>query len=380
MKISIITPTFPPYRGGIGNVAAAQHHFFREAGHQVTVITPKYPSKEFQVKDGVDWVTPKLVYGNGALLTGMHKKITGSDVVILHYPFFGGAEPLLLHSKKLKKKGTKIIVYYHMDVVGTQPLKSIIAIHKKIILPKIIKVADKVIVTSKDYAEHSFIQKQFKEMPDKFVEIPNGVDTQHFNPKNTSVDIFARHEINKDEKVALFVGGLDKAHYFKGVEHLIEAVSRLKQVPYPWRLVVVGKGELQQKYKDLAGQLRLFDKIIFADDVTNEMLPSYYAQADVTVLPSIDKSEAFGMVLVESYACATPVVASNIPGVRSVVEDGSTGLLCVPKNPDDLAAKIHYLFSNPEIAKQYGETALQKAHEKYDWQQVITATLDVIKK
>src|SRR4030095_5579449 len=77
----------------------------------------------------------------------------------------------------------------------------------------------------------------------------------------------------------------------------------------------------------------------FFVDVPDDALPAYYRSADVVALPSVDRTEAFGLVLLEALACGTPVVASRLPGVRTLVEDGRTGYLVEPGNVDELADK-----------------------------------------
>ena len=148
---------------------------------------------------------------------------------------------------------------------------------------------------------------------------------------------------------------------------MIEAVSRLRQTSYIWKLIVVGEGELKKEYSDLAGQLNIESKVIFTGYVPNVDLPKYYNLADVVVLPSIDKSEAFGLALVEAMSCAKPVVASDLAGVRSVVENEVSGLLAKPKDADDLASKINYLLTNEKIASEFGQVGLRKVKMKYDW-------------
>jgi glycosyltransferase involved in cell wall biosynthesis len=104
-------------------------------------------------------------------------------------------------------------------------------------------------------------------------------------------------------------------------------------------LLVGGDGESKQQYESLA-RLRLGDRAQFLGDVPDELLPAYYRAADVVALPSTDRTEAFGLVLVESMACGTPVVASRLPGVRTLVQEGATGFLVEPGDAIDLADKI----------------------------------------
>jgi len=364
MKVAIVSSTFPPYSGGIGNVAYFNAKELVKLGTEVTVFTPQYVPVNQEVAGlKVIRVKPLFKYGNAAFLPRLKKLLKGYDVVHLHYPFFGGAEIFACK----RPKGQRLIIHYHMDVVGEGIFKLIFSLHNRFFLPRIIKKADKVILTSLDYGQNSNIAGLIKKDPNKFVEIPNGVEASRFLPTEDNGLLRQKYELSKDVKIILFVGALDKAHYFKGVEYLLQAVTLLKQADYTWKLVVVGKGDLLDYYRSLANQLLIEKKVIFTGFVSDEELPSYYNLCDVTVLPSVDKSEAFGMVLAEAMACAKPVIASNLAGVRSVVDNTVNGLLIEPKDPTDLAGKINYLLSDPVISKQYGQAGFRKAHQYYDW-------------
>ncbi len=369
MKIAIVVSTFPPYAGGIGNVAAANARELVRLGHSVTVFTPAYAAVTEEVTDTtVKRVPPLFTYGNAAFVPSLHWMLKGFDIIHLHYPFFGGAETLWLYRRTLKKKyKAKIIVHYHMDVVGERVLAFFFTLHKLFFLPRIVKLADKVLVTSADYAKYSYLAKFLNKDPQHFYELPNGVDATRFSPTTKDVGVMERHGITADEHVVLFVGGLDQAHYFKGVGYLIEAMSRLKQAPYLWKLVIVGEGDLKIGLQSLAKQLHIDSRTVFSGYVEHHDLPKYYNIADVVVLPSIDKSEAFGLALVEGMACAKPVVASNLAGVRSVIDDQKNGLLVELKNADDLAAKINYILANPDVAVQFGVEGRKKVEERYSW-------------
>ena len=380
MKVAIVTPTFPPYAGGIGNVAAANARELVRLGHEVTIFTPLYQPVTEEVKDlNIQRLKPLFAYGNAALVPKLGKVLGQFNIVHLHYPFFGGAEIIWLRSSKLKAQSSKLILHYHMDVVGSGMIKTIFKFHTKFILPKIIKAADKVILTSLDYGKNSNFAKLIEASPEKFIEVPNGVDIQHFQPQAKDQNLLTKHGIGEAEKVVLFVGGLDKAHYFKGIEYLLEAMNRLKLSSYRWKLLIVGEGELKDQYRDLAEQLAIGSKTIFAGYVPHAELPKYYNLADVVVLPSVDKSEAFGLALIEAMACAKPVVATKLVGVRTVVSDGQDGLLAEIKNADDLATKINYLLSNEAVAAQFGQAGRKKVEAKYDWR-VIGRQLDELYK
>ncbi|MFA6322217.1 MAG: glycosyltransferase family 4 protein [Candidatus Buchananbacteria bacterium] len=380
MKIAILTSTFPPYSGGIGNVAAFNAKELVKLGHDVTVFTPLYQPVAKETKDlKIIRIKPRFKYGNAAYVPKLKKMLKGFDIIHLHYPFFGGAEVVWQKRRRWKKQGTKIVLHYHMDVVGSGLLKSIFSLHKVMLLGRMIKMADKVILTSFDYGQNSDLAKWLAKEPEKFVAVPNGVDTKKFFPMPKDSDLLKKYDLAQNEKVVLFVGGLDKAHYFKGVEFLLEAMARLGQVGYGWRLIIVGGGDLQEYYASIANQLRIHKKTIFTGRVGDQDLPKHYNLADVCILPSVDKSEAFGLVLVEAMACGKPVIATNLAGVRSVVTDNINGLLVEPKNADDLANKINYILNNPAEAENFGRAGLIQARAKYDWQ-IIGNQLEAIYK
>ena len=369
-KIAIITAVYPPYKGGIGNIAFQRAHLLAKRGQTVTVFTPQYNSKSSPL-EGVFYLKPLIKYGNAAYVPHLCEKLKNFEVVILEYPFFGGMRAV--YSAK-KKYGFKLILNYNMDTVGSGLKGLIFQYVKKYFLPKIIDIANLVLASSQDYAKHSDLGKYWRDNDNKFQILPNGVDIQKFQPKAdqplAGKDIYLEFRknlnINLDEKIILFVGGLDKAHYFKGVEYLIRAIEHIS-FNNKFKIVIVGKGDLQSKYRDIAEKLGVKDKVLFTGGISDNYLVKLYQMAEVTVLPSIDQSEAFGVVLVESMACGAPVIASNLPGVRSVFEDGITGFVSKIRDEKDIAEKISFILNNPEKRKQMSEKGIKLVKEKYDW-------------
>jgi glycosyltransferase involved in cell wall biosynthesis len=232
-------------------------------------------------------------------------------------------------------------------------------------VPAIFNRAERIIVSSFDYAEYSAVAKYFKKHKNKFAEIPFSVDMARFSPRPKDAALLEKYFINPRDKVILFVGGLDAAHYFKGLEVLMKSFKTLLAGDENERLLVVGNGELAAHYKDMAQALNVSDKIIFAENISDADLPAYYNLADVFVLPSVTKSEAFGIVLLEAAASGKPLVASNLAGVRTVVQDGANGFLAMPGDPDDLAKKIRAILNNDELRVNFGFSAKRDVDERY---------------
>ena len=368
MKVAEVVSTFPPYKAGIGNVAYYNSWLLVRLGHEVTVFTPRqsffthyideYP---FQVKRLYPW----FKYGNAGILPQLLYKLPSYDVVHLHYPFFGGAEMIYLLDKI---KDIKLVLTYHMDVVGTGLLKKFFDFHTKNVLPHILNRADKIIVTSWDYAENSNIKERIKIEPEKFHEVPCGVNHLLFKPRFKDKDLIKKYNLY-DKKIILFVGALDKAHYFKGVNILIQAIKNLPTND-DFRLLIVGEGDLKESYESMVDSFGLGKKIIFTGYVRDKELPQYYNLADLLVSPSTDKSEAFGIVLIEAMSSGLPVIAGDLAGVRSVVDKQKTGLLVKLNDIENLTKMIKFLLDNPRTAKEYGQAGRKKILELYTWERI----------
>lgn len=364
MKIAQISATFPPYMGGGGNVCYHNAVELAARGHDVTVYTSGnsdyFYSYPFSIK--VNRIRPLFSIGNAPFIPSL-LNIRDFDIIHLHYPFFFGGEMIYLLSKLTKQK---YLISYHNDVILSGKIKPFLEIYKWTIMPTIIKNAKKICVSSFDYG-HNCELSNYSDTIDPIVELPYGVDTNNFNPNVNSNEIIEKHKLN-NKKIILFVAALDKAHHFKGLENLLISFSSIDDVTA--RLIVVGEGELKYYYIKLARELGIADKVIFTGSVSNENLPKYYACADMLILPSISSSEAFGLVLVEAMACGKPVIASNFPGVRMVVDHGLNGFLVQPGDVNDLTLKINYLLKNNDICISLGREGRKKAEEKYSWERI----------
>ncbi|NCC37312.1 MAG: glycosyltransferase family 1 protein [Chloroflexia bacterium] len=217
--------------------------------------------------------------------------------------------------------------------------------------------------TSKDYGYASHSRPLVHASSVCIRELPNGVDVNTFAP-GSGVALRQRLGVGTAQPLVLLVGGLDRAHYFKGVSILLHALAAL---PSSVQAMIVGDGDLRSDYEATAAQLGLAERVAFVGRVSDAELPEYYRAADVTVLPSTTMGEAFGLVLIESLACATPVVASNLPGVRTVVEHGNDGVLVPPGDVTALTTALDVLLGNPGQRKAMGRCGRAKVLARYAW-------------
>ena len=358
MKIAHIVCTFPPYKGGMGNSTHSFAKILAEKGHDVTVFTPDYEGIKDE-KGGFKIVRlkPLFKYGNAAILPQVLWQLKGFDIVHLHYPFYGTAGLLLL--KKILNKKMKLVVHYHMDTMASGLKGLIFKLNEKFVLPQIIKKADAVTCASLDYVENSDVKELFKKYRNKFFETNFGVDLEKFKPSGKIA-----------KKNILFVGGLDTAHYFKGVENLLKAFKIVSSEFPDCALSIVGDGDRREYYMKMAEDLGVSEKVSFDEKVDRERLVSFFQDCAFLVLPSINKSEAYGLVLLEALATGKPIIASNLPGVRSVFEKGKQGLLAEPGNIGDLAERMRELLVDDKLREDMGREARILAEEKYSWGKV----------
>ncbi|MEK7067646.1 MAG: glycosyltransferase family 4 protein [Patescibacteria group bacterium] len=381
MKIAVVTPTFPPYRSGMGNSAAELARLLAR-GNEVVVFTPLFPSEERSDEESitvqndkikVEYIKPLLQLGLGAFIPKLYQELKNFDAIYLHYPFFGGAEVVWLF--KLFNPKVKLVIHFHMDTPALSWPAKILSLPSLVIKKSLFKRADKIISASLDYVAHSSVKKYFQSWPEKFNEIPFGVhlDKFHVLPYDIAALQALRDKlgIKKGERVILFVGALDQAHRFKGVDILLEAFSHnVQRITHNAKLIIVGDGDLREMYEAQAKELKIAQDVIFAGRVTEEELVKYYNLADIFVLPSVDKSEAFGMVLVEAMACGVPVMASNLSGVRSVFINGVQGITVAPGSARHLQKKLEEYLRYPQKRLKMGRAARELVEEKYDWRKI----------
>ena len=363
MKIAQVVCAFPPYAGGIGN-SAYKIETILKTKHEVFTFTPQT-------------TRPLVQKGHGAILVQLLWRLKKFDYIYLHYPFFGTAEIIWLF--KIFNQKTKLIIHYHMDVENKSWLNKILSIPSQLVRESLLKKADLIISASFDYIKHSQIKNFYQSHPEKFKEIPFGVDTTKFIPKEINLpsdnSLIAKTKkiiqqvnelfIKRDRLDLIFVGGLDSAHYFKGVDILLKSLAFLKS-ERKWHLNIIGEGDLRPEYEALSKRLGLEKKVDFLGKLNETELIKNLQNSDLLILPSINSNEAFGLVLIEALACGVPVIASDLPGVRSVFTNLKEGLLVEPGKMEDLSAKIDFILENESLRKRMSQAARQKAIDKYD--------------
>jgi len=360
-KIAIVTPAFLPYRGGMCVVAQQDAEQLAALGHKVDVFVPGEGQPQGKGGYGVRGLRIWIRYGNAVWVPGAGRACKDYDAVVLHYPFFGGAEAVAW--ARHRGRCGKLIIYYHMDTVGRGVVRVVSRVYNRVIRDWILRTADRIMVTSFDYARSSALKDIALNEPERLRELPPAVDISRFSPGPKPSQLMDRYGLDVKKPVVVFVGGLDRAHYFKGVDILIRSLA-VKDLSGAQALVV-GEGGLRGDYEKLAADLGLSDRVKFAGAVSDSELADHYRLADIFAFPSIDRSEAFGIAALEAMSCGVPVVASDLAGVRTIVRDGETGFLVRPGSVSALAARLADILGDGRLRKAFGENGRRMAVEEY---------------
>ena len=193
----------------------------------------------------------------------------------------------------------------------------------------------------------------------RFVVVPNGVDVERFA---TAAPLPGVHD--PERPTLLFVGRLERR---KGLEPLIRAFTRLKTERPDLRLVVVGEGPERERCQSLL-PTRLRGDVLFLGRVDQADLPGCFAAADLYVSPALG-GESFGIVLLEAMAAGRPVVASDLPGYRTLLREGIQGRLTPPGDVAALAEAIGALLDNPSLRDAMAHQGRRTA-ATFDWEVV----------
>ena len=368
LRIAHLTATFPPYAGGAGNTA---FRFAREQaarGHDVEVFTalrselgaePPRPGAAV-----VHRIKPLLAYGNAPLIPSM-ARIEGFDVVHLHYPFIFGSELTLLGRLRRRRRQQALLVHYKNRLIGKGMRGLLFEAYEHSIGPALIRAADRICVLSADHVESvSYLRDLAARDTEKLIEMPNGVDADVFSPGPDVARVRSRHGIPDDALVCVFVGTLDRAHHFKRVDVAIDAIAATDDENV--HLVVAGGGELLDGFRRRAREAGVGQRTHFLGSVPHAELPNVLRACDISLLTT-EPPESFGIVLIEAMATGLPVVATEYPGVRAIVDNDLTGLLVRAGDAEAVASAIRALSSDPQRRLKMGQRGREKALSEWGW-------------
>ncbi len=351
MRILIALTYYRPHYSGLTLHAEREACALVKRGHQVTVLTSRYEDRlaAHEICYGVEVVRPKvgLHVSKGVIMPSMPywawKLVRKADVVHLHLPQFDAAFIAVL----ARLMGKPVVLTYHCDLLLPKGLINVIANRVSNFTNRIAALAANAIVhNTRDYAEDSpflsrYLDKLYPILPPVEVEPASSADVEAFRLK---------YGIRPEERL---IGMAARLATEKGAEYLVQAMPVVLEKHPTARVMYVGQyqnvfGE-EQYARRLAPLIEsLGEHWKFLGILPGREQSAFFKACEVTVLPSLNSTESYGLVQVESMACGTPVVASDRPGMRVPVQMTGMGKLFPAENAAALAQAIIEIMDHPQ--------------------------------
>jgi phosphatidylinositol alpha-mannosyltransferase len=362
-RILLVSPFDFGHAGGVNEHIVQLDRQFRRLGHETRILAATSP-EDGETDDG-------HIYRLGMAVP---VPSNGSMARITLSPFIGGKV------KQFLKTGRFDVIHLHEPLAPMLPLtvllhsqtvnvgtfhaarpNNLMYMYTKAILDIFFEKLDARIAVSE--AAREFVDSYF---PAQFDIVPNGISLEKYDPHTPPLPQFTDGRPN-----ILFVGRFSESR--KGFRYLVRAMPAIRSQFPDARLIVVGRGDPDpyQRFLHEHG----IDDAVFAGVVSANMLPRYYASADVFCAPSTGR-ESFGLILLEALASGKPVVASAIPGYCGVISNGREGVLVEPKDEQALALGIVRVLADRDLRERLRANGL--AHvQQFSWERVAERVLAV---
>lgn len=368
--VTMVNKYYPPHLGGVEfhlrdlaeGLVANQH-----ADVRALVCNAEKERREETV-NGVEVVrlpraaefssTP-ISWGFSRELRAEARREPRPDVLHFHFPYPWGEVAWLA-----ARPDIPTVVTYHSDIVRQ---KAALAGYRPL-LERFLDGADLIIASSPRMIEYSPF---LAERADKCRHVDFGLNVEEIagneRAKARAIELRAEHA---GRKIVLFVGRLV---YYKGADVLVRAMENVDA-----DLVLIGRGPLDSELREIAVARGVSKRLRFMAPVDREELMAWYHAADVFCLPSVARSEAFGLVQIEAHAAATPVVSTDLTtGVPYANLDGVTGLTVPVGSEQALKEALNRLLGDDELRARLGAQAQERALRDFTIARMCANTVDV---
>jgi rhamnosyl/mannosyltransferase len=363
MKLLLVAEAYHPRIGGGVRYECDVVRYFRSLGHTVDVLTVG-SSRRMLIKQEIGgkviYLPLTFLFENASISwifpIYLWKIIEDYDIVHFNVP-----SPISEFSSLLLSRGShkpRMVCTVHGEVVEA---KRFHWLYNKWLAPRHLAKVDLILVSNPNFLRTSPLLRRFEA---KTRIIPFGVDLAKFSPKWTQCCSSTDEELQ-----LIFVGRLGR---YKGVDYLLQAMQRA-----PGRLRIVGDGPLLNSLKLLAIELGIGDRVTFLGHISDEQLIEAYRSSDITILPSIDRGESFGYVLIEGMACGTAAISTELgTGTSYVNKHGVTGLVVPPRDSDALAKAISYLNEDRAKLCEFKKNARFRVEKLFDVRLMLRKTAE----
>ncbi len=377
MKILIVLTYYRPHTSGLTIYAERLAKAFSERGHQVTVLTSQFDKNlpEEEMIDGVRIVRVPVLFriSKGVIMPKFgflaSKLVLENDVIQLHLPQFDAAGVAL--RGRLWKKPT--VITYHCDLKMPKGFLAWFANKSVLLMNDLAAMLSHRLVTyTRDYAENSSYLVRYMSKLD--VILPPVVLPEISDQEKKNFGLI--HNPGNQRPV---IGMAARFATEKGVEVLLKALPEVLK-EFPDTLVqfagpfenIIGEESYFHRLAPVIEEYKKSGNWEFLGVLDPEKMAAYYPNLDVLVLPSLNATEAFGLVQIEAMINGTPCIASNLPGVRQPVKMHHMGSVVEIGDSEDLAKSIINILKNPEqykldfqnIAQQYKPAMVAQEYER----------------
>ncbi len=292
------------------------------------------------------------------------KKMRG-EILHIHEPF-PLADLSLVVFPWLRKNFSKIVVSWHSDIVRQ---KWALSLYRPV-LHRFLQEVDSILVSNPNLLEYSEFLPRYK---DKCKIVPHGINLDWVGNRMHRIQNIEKIQKQYGNPLVLFVGRLV---YYKGLQYLIDAMDILHNAS----LIIIGSGPLEMQMKRQIIRLGLEKRITILPPLTEEELHSFYDACDVFVLPSVEKSEAYGLVQIEAMACGKPVISTELhTGTSYINQHEKTGFVVPPRDSRSIASAIQTLTENESLKISMGEKAKVRAFQEFTNEKMVKRTYDIYK-
>jgi glycosyltransferase involved in cell wall biosynthesis len=354
MRVLHINKFYPPVVGGIERAVGIMAQGQKAQGFRVEVLTSqRFGFHQTDSDNGIPVTRAASVgtYLSMPLSPGfphyLAQKSRGKDILHFHFPFPLADISYLWQYARSRASTQTVVISWHSDIVRQ---KYLLWLYRPF-LQHFLSLSNLILVSSERLRTTSPFLFPFQ---DKVRVLPYGLNLMDpfFAAKGSN------GKKNSGLPIILFVGRLVP---YKGVQYLIEAMKSVQGT-----LWVVGDGPLRSSLQHQAMRLGIAQRVKFWGYLPDEQLSKLYRQCDVFVLPSINRSEAFGIVQLEAMAFGKPVVNTELStGATQVSLHGETGLSVLPRDSLALADAINLLIFDLSLRHRYSENGKQRIRESF---------------
>ena len=306
------------------------------------------------------WFKAAATMISPAMIFWLRKHRKEYDIIHIHHP-----DPMACLALFLSGYKGRVILHWHSDII-TQ--KFFLAFYKPL-QSWMIRRAECIIGTTPVYLKNS---PCLKKVQDKTVVVPIGIEPVVTDP----AEVEKIRAAYPGKKIVFSLGRLVP---YKGFGYLATAAKHLGP---EYQILIGGTGPLQENLQAEIDAMDVQENVRLVGYIEDRMLPAYFGACDVFALSSIMKTEAFGIVQLESMSCGKPVIATEIPGsgVAWVNESGVSGLNVPVRNPEALATAIKTVCDDPEKYRSFCEGARERFRKLFTLNDMIDKTIKIYNK